>query len=893
MFRFHQKKILKSYFGGHIIDGQTLFTFKKKQENVKYDENVKLPHDFHDGYYFTLVLRSAHSLEFYAGLVDDENEYENKNDLGGDMDYDQVSPERKEQILTFVMQSILSQCGFKFLRMGNTKGWFPANNNESLNHVDTVYKRADRELFRKIGVMRGFSAKLGKSQNGMALKVSNVNKILNSQSLAKEFEDEYYRNPRNWQRNIRSKYEGRKVLYLPQQAVITIFDINFEENEDSTFPSKRDGKEVMISHKDNLLQRKVVNKVEKEQYGLIKDKKGFSFLPQFCHLLFQNELTKKANKDAMEKVRNSVDHELNSVKEFVKHIINIQNGRNGSNENDNNSPKTEASGEAKQDEKDNGDHDDIKEEEQNKLDVLKIIKISPNPYTTNAYPIGKMQISFKTEGGEYINTDEQNVSKQWKNLHEMIETPKEAVRALLVGDNYQHVRKVHEYIDGYLNKRDYSHPVITDIEEYIPRGILDDAFPKELKQRLTADKNKKFGLIILILPSVHDGSRLKRDIHRMCVELGMKSQFVADDPFYGNGGKQRNIVSGMMDDIIYKLGASTYCVHPNLPMKNMRINMQRTMVLGLDVCHPTNTSSKNMYDRPSIAVLTSLYGGDIMAPNVKHQKNCMYLNNNRVEICGYKQMLVMMMNVIQQQLLRDDISEPPQAIWMMRDGVSDSQMAAMVSKEMTALLCAVRKVKLMKEIKQKYSNIKSWKPKYEWLVIQKRILDRFAVKNDDKNRNYRDNNHRKWNRNDRNNRNDGNNNMRLGHSSPAFIIPQHIVSGQYFEYYFQIGRRLPRKIIFVRDDLKLRDGALMDVARFIYAQHWLYPPCVPFSMGPLGYPVSVKFADHYASMWQDFIGAVDDTLEGLISSPDLHYPQVITLLKDKNKNEDNDNKDKK
>ena len=79
----------------------------------------------------------------------------------------------------------------------------------------------------------------------------------------------------------------------------------------------------------------------------------------------------------------------------------------------------------------------------------------------------------------------------------------------------------------------------------------------------------------------------------------------------------------------------------------------------------------------------------------------------------------------------------------------------------------------------------------------------------------------------------------------------------------------------------------MDVAKYIYAQHWLYT-VYSISLGPLGYPAPIKYADHYASMWQDFIGALDDTLEGLISSPELHYPQVISLLKDKKINDDKD-----
>ena len=125
--------------------------------------------------------------------------------------------------------------------------------------------------------------------------------------------------------------------------------------------------------------------------------------------------------------------------------------------------------------------------------------------------------------------------------------------------------------------------------------------------------------------------------------------------------------------------------------------------------------------------------------------------------------------------------------------------------------------------------------------------------------------------------------MKLLSHFPVFINPKDIVSGQFFEFYMKIGKRNPHKIMVIKDDLELADGGLMDVANYVYSTHWLYPPCVPFQMGPLGYPAAIKYADKYASMWQDFITHKDCSIKNLKSHKRLPYPQIVDNI-DNNSN---------
>ena len=237
----------------------------------------------------------------------------------------------------------------------------------------------------------------------------------------------------------------------------------------------------------------------------------------------------------------------------------------------------------------------------------------------------------------------------------------------------------------------------------------------------------------------------------------------------------------------------------------------------------------------------------------------MFLNNNRHEVSGYDSMQLMTMNVLTQQLLREDVHTLPSVFMMLRDGVSDSQIPQMISKELTAFMLAIRKIKKQENIKKKFKNIKSWKYKIEWIVVQKRILDRFAVNRSE---------------------------FILDENSPAFIIASDVVSGDLFEFYMQIGQRSPMRIMFIKDEMGLRMNGIADIAQYIYALHWLYPPSIPFQSGPLSYPAPIKFADHYANIWQEFITFDDYSVEDIKTSENLHNPQFVYFEEEDEENED-------
>jgi len=858
--RFAQKQMIEQYFDNHIVCNQDLLVFVTKERRAALPNKVELPRQFHRDYTFILQLKLCESLCDLAMVADDDDDAKNVSDEL------ELSQERRVQLFGAIVSAVVSAAGFKFIRFHNAKGWFPTND-AKLNRVLPVYHQQHKRRLQQIGVLRGFDAKICLNRStGLSVKVVNSNKIIHQQNVGQELREMYERDPNGYQHNVQSII-GRKALYLPNQHVIQIASVEFEKDENSSYTVSKDGKQVVTTHKQSLLEKKVVGYVKREQYGLIANEKGYSFCPQFVHLLFDNELSVTENKDALQYLRSNVDKELESAQQFVEHIIEAAQKQSQllfaqSAENDDND---EDGGDGDGSENMFGDDADdydgfgsavatVSEPVKiavaaaaDKMDILSLIDISPQPFKVKARLLPTMQLAFKRNTHSYLKCSEQDVGHEWVNIHGVIKAPAQPIHALLVGQ-YRLLQILHTLIKDYFNKRKFDVKLIDAIEEYVPNNIWDVA---ELERYIKNNK-RRFGLVIVVIPfseNAAKGSLFKRQIHRLCIEHDMRSQCITDDRLQDRK-KTRSIVYGMMSDSMYKVGVTTYKMCPNLQLRQrLGFDLNDTMFFGLDVCHPTKIKSTL---RPSIVVLTSLYG-DIFSPNVHQQKSAMHLNNNLVEISSYKAIRLMTENVVRQQFARNNVQHLPANIVMFRDGVSESQFGEMISKELTAVKRAISDLRQCPKLQKKFKDIGKWKPSITWILTQKRILDRFSVDRSDAQ----------------------SASIRLDKHSPCFLVTDGLMSGDFYEFIMQIGQRTPKKYIFMSDPLGIQQKSCLDVAHFLYALHWLYPPCIPFSQGCLNYPAPIKFADHYATMWQDFITQNDQSLHDLKTSPHLHYPLLV------------------
>ena len=848
--RFSRKWAMKKHFGEYKIDNSTVITVRNQREPIQ--RVIAFPEDFDESNLFSFKLLSTHSLGFIAGLHDAESDRNISDDPDAEDGVDEKvenaatsTAERRSQVLQLILHSILSRSGLKYITFGGTRGWFPCTLSTKLNVVTPVYRHPASAALADIGVLRGIKASLCRSQQGLALKVSNLYKLLQSQSLQHRMGDIQSRDPSNYKLAVR-RLIGRKALYIPTQSVVEIESIDLDQDEQSTFTTNRGGKTVTISYESNLLDHGHVDAVKPEPFGVVKDERGFSFLPQFMYLLFNADRDRVGplqRKEALKHLAEDRDLEMESIQSFVDHIVAVQGH-------------------------DEDDAVDRNEDEMNMLNVnrskrangssgvnvLSLLTISSAATRTAAYPLPEIGISIKGARGESVQCSGTTISSSWRQIHGLQIPIRRARRALIVGEGAA-VQTVHGQIDRYFRRRQFGCNILSEIAEHAvnPREISNVRFVVERLDFML--KGGRYGLVILILPSILSGSKLKRAAHRKCLELGVTSQFLLDEVCYSRNDKRiTNTVWSMMADVVYKMGGSAYSVRPHLTTGNLRINVNRTMMMGLDICHPTRIRNGST-NRPSIAVLTSFYGdktNDVMTPNIEHQKAAMFLNANRREICSFDAVKAMALNVLRQQLLRNDVDQLPLNLMMLRDGVSDSQIAAMTANELNAVMAAVGILKNEKAMKQKYESIKKWRPNFEWILCQKRILDRFSPNGK------------------------GRRSVLRAHS-PSFIVPSDIVSGEYFEFYHQIGTRSPSRMLVIKDDMGLRNGGLMDLALFIDATHWLYPPSIPFVCGQLSYPGPIKVADHHANVWQEMIGRGDCSIDDIKSSDKLPNPQLVRL----------------
>eukprot|EP01084_Bolivina_argentea_P232197 391397_1 len=287
-----------------------------------------------------------------------------------------------------------------------------------------------------------------------------------------------------------------------------------------------------------------------------------------------------------------------------------------------------------------------------------------------------------------------------------------------------------------------------------------------------------------------------------------------------------------MSDVVSKMGFCLYQIKPQVSDAfGPILNEANTMILGLDVCHPTRMRMQST-QRPSVAVMSSMYG-NIYQVNTADQRSAVFFYANRHEICQYDTIRKMTVNVITHQLLRNEITTLPRNILFVRDGVSDAQIAEFCSKEISGMLYGIRtEIKQNALLQEKFSELVDWNPVLEVVIVQKRLLDRFARSNsDDKDEKETEEA------------------IRITTHSPAFIMPWDVVSGEWFEFYLEIGIRRPSRVIFVRDELNLKQHP-MDTASFLYGLHWISGTLIPFTNGPLNVASPIKIADHWANIWQ-------------------------------------------
>merc|ERR1712079_110619 len=194
----------------------------------------------------------------------------------------------------------------------------------------------------------------------------------------------------------------------------------------------------------------------------------------------------------------------------------------------------------------------------------------------------------------------------------------------------------------------------------------------------------------------------------------------------------------------------------------------------------------------------------------------------------------------------------PEVIWVFRDGISDGQLRECYSKEVNGIQRACRWFSYKNQIKDPTKKKrKDWVPKIQFIVAQKRIIDRFGVVTPN------------------------------GVDDPkkATVVYDHVLSNDVWDFlaWFNTGRKnRPLRYIVVLDELRLaRDhDAVYAMFQFLFGLTYTYPFNIPFATGNTNQPGSIKLAKHYSENWSQMILSTDQDLSLLETNPKLNRPQL-------------------
>jgi len=203
----------------------------------------------------------------------------------------------------------------------------------------------------------------------------------------------------------------------------------------------------------------------------------------------------------------------------------------------------------------------------------------------------------------------------------------------------------------------------------------------------------------------------------------------------------------------------------------------------------------------------------------------------------------------------------PKNIILFRGGLPDNRFGELYSKEVVAVQRAVRI--FTDEIGKKDKKIGKWRPKINFLVVNKSILDRFGIV--DEMQSYRSVN------------------------SPCVIMDD-ITSNRLFDFILwpyhpkkEENKTKPVRYIVLKDDMKISEdpGACLDMFQYIYSLCYCFVFAIPFPLGNTSNPSVLVYAKRYAESFGQIIFEQDRSLKALarsrylINRPDLVHPVKI------------------
>jgi len=722
---------------------------------------------------------------------------------------------RQEQILNLFLRDQMTVARFKMIR----NEWYKETN-DLRSQCQTVHGQKTGNLAVLTGYKGSMQATVGNEE--VCFQVDTCSRLLWEATLHEQIEKirKESSSEEEFKSKVERKFMGKFFLLSYSRRSKKIASFDWSQTENSSM-----GHDNVMAYKDYYKSKYNVRSDTRERC-VVKAPGGECYLPQHMNLTVVSDECADIYDKAMDFTNMPIHQRLKKLDGFVRELNQARNGykKGGSRQNSTGGRNSNGGPPG-------GPPD---------RDLMLGFDIAPRGRVVSAVALTVPTINYKTRGGITPCAANQ-IKREWRNTCGYVGDTIAIKNWAVVYDakHYGGQRVDSEFMNTfqhYCRKRNFDlrrgDPWTTP--KFRPVDLANFA-----NYRRYITPTDRF--LLVLLPDGIGGSEIKVKFTRAVDGNGTAChiQFAKID----NIGAATKMF-GVWENMAIKAGNILYHVDPKLP-PGSPIVPDEIWCCGLDVSH-------NGPSKPSVAVLSLC-----MSPMQGSLRDVLHnykLNPPRQELLSYHSMWALMLMSLHRSFekIGKDHRRLPKVIWVFRDGVADGQLREMVSKEFNGVKRAINAFSAKYGLKKE----KKWKPRVQYIVVQKHINARFAQL------------------------------MPGGRVQvpqvEAVVVHNYITSKRVWDFigwFNTSGKNRPLRYVVVKDEAELAKSAPVDLFQFCYALCYAYSYGIPFPFGNPNQPAPIKFAKHFAeNVSQGILPSDINTASMATSRASVSRPAACTLV---------------
>jgi len=797
-----------------VLQGGRKASFQKKRENIRVLEKIfgKYVHD--NLMFYSTENHGQNKVE----LTELHNDYKvtfNQTDCV-ELNSEEMPQQQQDQILNIFTRDLFQIAGYKkYQREAYFKDGTGGNFERQCEIVEGHQGRDS------LAILKGFEAKMNTSNpKGCHLKVDLFHKLLFKDTLHQQLEKIKQTCQSEEEFKVKAEKRFKNKYFIlnygsKRSERIEEFDWNCNENSpmspDNPIPFKQYFKE------------KYGVKSDMREHCIVRTRGQNGFLPQHIHLTVVSDECKDIYDKAMSIMSTPIGTRIKKIQVFIDEVTKSHELSRKKRQVDNSQSST------------------------GNLAEQVDFQVSRTPSKIDALQLPYPKIIMQTRGGER-EFSVQDLPQAWgRNTAGYLMPLKKLSQWVIIcghGKRWS-AENVVQRLEDYIKKRGFAKG-----NPWTKPSIREVDFNRNEEYGRYTKKDEQYALVLI--PDGIKGSEVKVRFTK-ATQMSRQSTSIHVQFLKEQNCHQNTKVWGAFEDMMSKWGNTLFRINPGFDDEGTKfVNVKQTWVAGLDISH-------NGTKKPSVATLS--LSTDPLSGSLANVRHKVHLNPPRKECLAYANMV----NLFEDMLISvwKDLTKKygpakapenlPHAIWVFRDGISDGQLKECYSKEVNGIQRACRKFAAYFKIRQPGSRKKKdWCPKIQFIVAQKRILDRFGQLMPDGS---------------------------VREPRNATIIYDYVLSNvvwDFIAWFNTRGKNRPLRYIVVLDELKLyqNHAAVRAMLQFIFALTYTYPFSIPFATGNTNQPASIKLAKHYCDSWSQQILSTDQDLRQLETSPNLNRPQL-------------------